>query len=84
MNELIDSTKTVKDCILKVLNEIQSLNNDDPKKSILESQLSLLTARYQRDMSELFIICQHEWESHYDVNDLRYEQCTLCFNIKRI
>jgi len=84
MDELIDSTKNIHACMVDIASQVQSLDNNDPKKTSLEAQLSLISARYKRDMDYLFLVCEHQWESKYDFNNLRYEQCNVCFNVKRV
>lgn len=84
---LIDSTKHLRDRITELAETIHALRvTNHPKEKIfgLERQLSLLSARYEREMNELMLICEHEWTSKYDIDNNRYSQCVVCDNQKRL
>lgn len=73
---LINSTQSIRNVIETLMVE----KNNTPKadNSSIDKQISVLEQRYQRDMLELFRMCDHVWESHYNYENNGYEVCSRC------
>lgn len=82
-DEMLKSVNNTRERIKSIAFELHSLKRNDSKKHLLERQISLLSSRYERDMHILSEMCEHQWESKYDYDNLRYEECLVCSNVRR-